>query len=76
MKTWVVVLIVVLVVLAAVLVALYFLGNKMQKKQAEQEQQIQTYKQTVTMLVIDKKKMRLKEAGLPQMVVDLSLIHI
>ena len=37
MKTWVVVLIVVLVVLAAVLVALYFLGNKMQKKQAEQE---------------------------------------
>ena len=70
MKTWVVVLIVVLVVLAAVLVALYFLGNKMQKKQAEQEQQIQTYKQTVTMLVIDKKKMRLKEAGLPQMVVD------
>lgn len=70
MKTWVVVLIVVLVVLVAVLVALYFLGNKMQKKQAEQEQQIQTYKQTVTMLVIDKKKMRLKEAGLPQMVVD------
>lgn len=70
MKPWVIALIVILVVLAAVLVVLYFLGNKMQKKQAEQEQQIQTYKQTVTMLVIDKKKMRLKEAGLPQMVVD------
>ena len=40
-------------------------GRKMQKKQEEQQQQIEAYKQNVTMLVIDKKIMKLKEAGLP-----------
>ena len=42
----------------------------MQKKQEEQQQQIEAYKQNVTMLVIDKKIMKLKEAGLPQSVID------
>lgn len=70
MSTWTIVLLVILVVLIAVLVALYFLGRKAQKKQAEQEQQIEAYKQNVTMLVIDKKRMKLKEAGLPQAVID------
>lgn len=70
MSTWTIVLLVILVVLIAVLVALYFLGKKAQKKQAEQEQQIEAYKQNVTMLVIDKKRMKLKEAGLPQAVID------
>ena len=66
-------LIVVLVILAILIVAvvvLYFLGRKMQKKQEEQQQQIEAYKQNVTMLVIDKKIMKLKEAGLPQAVID------
>ena len=40
------------------------------KKQEEQQQQIEAYKQNVTMLVIDKKIMKLKEAGLPQSVID------
>ncbi len=62
--------IVILVVLAAALVALYFFGKKMQKRQAEQEQQIQAAKQTMSMLVIDKKRMPLNQAGLPQVVVD------
>ena len=38
--------------------------------QEEQQQQIDTYKQTVSMLVIDKKRMRMKESGLPQAVID------
>lgn len=42
----------------------------MQKKQEEQQQQIDAYKQTVSMLVIDKKRMRMKESGLPQAVID------
>lgn len=70
MSTWTIVLLVILVVLVAALVALYFLGKKAQKRQAEQEQQIEAYKQNVTMLVIDKKRMKLKEAGLPQAVID------
>lgn len=62
--------IVVLVILVAVLVVLYFLGKKAQKRQEEQQAQIEQYRQNVTMLVIDKKKVRLKDAGLPDMVME------
>lgn len=47
-----------------------FLRKKAQKKQEEQQAQIEATKQTVSMLVIDKKRMPLKESGLPQMVID------
>lgn len=70
MNTLTIVLLVILAVLLIAVVVLYFLGKKAQKKQAEQEQQIEAYKQTVTMLIIDKKRMKLKEAGLPQAVID------
>lgn len=70
MPTWTVVLLIILAVLIAVIVVLYFLGKKAQKKQDEQQKQIEAYKQTVSMLIIDKKRMKLKEAGLPQAVID------
>lgn len=70
MKTWMIVLIVVAVVLIALIAVLYFLGKKAQKKQAEQQEMLEANKQTVSMLVIDKKRMRLKDAGLPQVVLD------
>ncbi len=63
-------LIVVLLVVIAATVALYFFGSKMQKKQEEAEKQMQIGAQTVSMLVIDKKVMKLKEAGFPQLVID------
>ncbi len=67
---WWKILLVVLVVIIALLVVLYFLGKKLQKKQAEQEAQIEAAKQTVNMLVIDKKKMKLRDAGLPAAVLE------
>lgn len=70
MSTWTWVLLIIVVVLIGIIVALYFFGKKAQKKQAEQQQQIEAYKQTVTMLIIDKKRMKLKDAGLPQAVMD------
>lgn len=70
MSTFLNVLLVILVVLLIVLALLYFFGRKMQKKQALQEEQIEASKQTVSMLVIDKKMMKLKDAGLPQIVID------
>ena len=70
MSTGLIVLIVVLVVLIAAVVALFILGKRAQKKQAEQQVQLDAMKQTVTMLIIDKKRMKLKEAGLPQAVID------
>lgn len=63
-------LLVVLVVLIALIVFLYIYGNKLQKKQESAQQQMQMGAQTISMLVIDKKRMKLKEAGFPQLVID------
>lgn len=70
MSTLTIVLSVILAVLIVALVVLYFLGKKAQKKQDEQQAQLEAAKQTVSMLIIDKKKMKLKDSGLPQMVID------
>lgn len=70
MSTGTIVLIVVLIVLIAALIALYFFGKKTEKKQAEQQAQMDAMAQTMNMLIIDKKRMKLKEAGLPSVVVE------
>ena len=70
MPTWVIVLLVIVAVLAVILGVLIFLGKKAQKKQTEQQAQIDAAKQSVSMLIIDKKRMKLKDAGLPQMVLE------
>ncbi len=70
MKPWMIVLIVIAVVLIAAVVVLYFLGKKAQKKQAEQQAALEAGKQTVSMLIIDKKRMKLRDAGLPQIVLS------
>jgi len=61
---------VILVLMIAAAVVLFFLGKKMQKKQAEQDAYLAANKQTVSMLVIDKKKVKFKDAGFPQSVID------
>lgn len=58
------------VVVIAILAALYFYGRKLQKKQEASQAQIEAAKQTVTMLIIDKKRLPLKNSGLPQLVID------
>lgn len=70
MKPVTIVLIVILAILVIAAVVLYFLGKKAQKKQAEQQSMLEANKQTVSMLIIDKKRMKIKESGLPQMVID------
>ena len=62
--------IVIIVILIVACVVLYFLGKKAEKKQAEQKEQMDAVAQTVSMLIIDKKIMRLKEAGLPDIVLE------
>ena len=64
------VLLILLAIAAIVLVILYFLGSKLQKRQAEQQQMLDAAAQTVSILVIDKKKLKLTQSGLPKMVVD------
>ena len=70
MSTGWIIAIVVIVVLIAIMAVLYFLGKKAQKKQAEQQAVMEENKQTVSMLIIDKKRMKLKDSGLPQIVID------
>lgn len=65
-----IVLLIILAVLIIGLIVLYFLGKKAQKRKAEQDEQLAAAAQTVTMLIIDKKRLRIKESGLPQMVID------
>lgn len=64
------ILIVILILAAVALGVLYYFGNKMQKKQNEQRIQMEAMAQTVSMLVIDKKRLKVTESGLPQMVID------
>ena len=64
------VLLVIIVILAILLVVLYILGSRMQKRQAEQQTMIDASKQTVSILAIDKKKLKIGDSGLPKMVID------
>ena len=63
MKTFTIVLLVILVILIVACVALYFVGKKAEKKQADQQAQLDAVAQTVSILVIDKGRMKLKDAG-------------
>lgn len=58
------------VFLVAAVVVLFILGRRMQKKQAEAEKQMEMMKQQVSILVIDKQKKKMTEAGLPDAVIE------
>lgn len=70
MNTLTIVLLIILAVLIVALIVLYFLGKKAQKKQEAQEEQLKANAQFISMLIIDKKRMKLKEAGLPAVVLQ------
>jgi len=70
MSTVTKVLLVILVLLIAAVIFLYFYGKKLQDQQASQQAAFDAAKQTVSMLVIDKKKLRISQSGLPQIVVE------
>lgn len=70
MSTVTIVLLVILVILIIAVVALYFLGKRIQKKQAEQEEMIAASAQQMSMLIIDKARMRLRDANLPAVVME------
>jgi len=57
-------------VLLIAVIVLFFVGKRMDKKQAEQQKLIDEARQSMSMLIIDKKRVRFKDAGFPQSVVD------
>ncbi len=54
----------------AAIFLLRYLTKRIQKKHDAQQEQIDSYKQTYSLLVIDKKKMRMTDAGFPDYVVQ------
>ncbi len=70
MSTLTIVLLVILVILIAACIALYFLGKRAEKKQAEQQEQLDAAAQTVSMLIIDKGRLKLRDAGFPPVVIE------
>ncbi len=69
MNPWIIVGIVVAVVVI-IMVVLYFVGQKLQKKQMAQREEMEAVAQPVTMLIIDKKFMKMQDAKLPKVVMD------
>ncbi|WP_066713360.1 hypothetical protein [Clostridium sp. Marseille-P299] len=70
MSAWQIVLLVILVIVVVAFVALSIYGRKLQKKSEASQAEIRANSQTFSILVIDKKRMKLKEAGFPQIVLD------
>ena len=65
---WIVTIIIMAAAIVAILV-LNFMTKKIQKRHDAQQEQIDSYKQTMSLLIIDKKKMRMKDAGFPDYVI-------
>lgn len=65
---WAIVLIVIGALLVAFVVFTMTYGKKLQRQQASAEEQMNANKQKVDILVIDKQKLRMKDAGLPEVV--------
>ena len=65
-----IVLLTVMLVLVIALIVLIIIGNKLRRKQQANQAQIEAAKQVMSILVIDKKRMKLRDAGLPKMVLD------
>lgn len=61
---------IVLLVLVAVMLVLYFVGQKMQKKQMEQKEMINAAATPMTMFIIKKEILPMKDANLPKAVFE------
>ena len=70
MNTFLNVLLIVALIAAVVLGVMYYFGRKMEKRSVEQQSMIDAAKQTVTIMAIDKKKMKMSESGMPQEAID------
>ena len=70
MSTPLIIMLVILGILIIAVIVLYVMGKKAEKKQAAQKEQMDAIAQTVSMLIIDKGKMLLRDSGLPSAVLE------
>ena len=69
MSTGLIILLIVTAIVVGITIALYFLGKKAEAKKAEQDEQVEATAQNASMLIIDKKRMKMKDSGLPEAVI-------
>lgn len=69
MNFWIILLII-FIILVAIMIGLYFFGKKIEKRNEANQQAIEASSQVVSMLIIDKKRMKLKDANLPSIVLE------
>ncbi len=67
---WWGIMLIVMAVAMVILGILYVFGNKLQKKQLAQKEQMAEAAQPMTMLIIDKKYVPMKDANLPKIVME------
>jgi len=70
MQPWLIVLLVILGIIVVGFIVLYIIGRKLQKKQEASEEQMQAGAQTTSLFVIKKERVRIRDAGFPQIVID------
>ena len=70
MPAWLIVILSILAVVLVAFIVLLILGGRLQKKANSQREALASAAQTVSMLIIDKKKLKISEANLPKVVTD------
>lgn len=65
-----IVVIILIIVFIAILIGMIVWGNKEKKKADEAQEQLENAAVPMSLLVIDKKHMRIRDAGLPKIVTD------
>ena len=70
MPTWLIVILSILAVVLVAFIVLMIVGSRLQKKANSQQEALASAAQTVSMLIIDKKKLKIAEANLPKVVTD------
>ena len=70
MPIWSIILLIVLALMIAALIVLVITGKKRQKKQDEQMEEMAKTAQTISLYIIDMKKLRMKDSGLPKIVAE------
>lgn len=69
MEIWQII-VIVLAIIVAILAGLYFLGIKLQDKQYAAQKAMKANEMTLNLLIIDKAKLNIKNAGFQKQVVD------
>ncbi|MBR3646502.1 MAG: hypothetical protein IKN54_08780 [Lachnospiraceae bacterium] len=70
MEKLIIPMIIIIAILAVVMIVLYFVGKRLEKKQSDNKKILEENAQTVSVFIIDKKKLKMKDSGLPAMVIQ------